>query len=299
MYSKLALHFQDFEKKGPIFKKFVNLLISLKETMNPTSSNGKYNEWHHFTFVKWLKQYLNHAYGKLSMKPYEDKSTFCNTMQDLTNIILSDDVLSIVPVSVNLIDVISASKPSNGRRPTTCVPLGVHIFAFARQLLDTKIQEAKEIFPSSKIYMVNTDSCVMSIPQHESISDLYLSPKIGHWKHQIKDCQEILKFYSLNAVTYHISYLSNKNEVHQMTKMAGFRLNNILATSIDSSDFEDLVKKAVSHEKKEIIVGQLRTRNNPGFAPTETVIQFCLKNSLDGKRVVNKFQAYPYGFKDK
>ena len=147
--------------------------------------------------------------------------------------------------------------------------------------------------------MVNTDSCVMSIPQHESISDLHLSPKIGHWKHQIKDCQEILKFYSLNAVTYHISYLSNKNEVHQMTKMAGFRLNNILATSIDSSDFEDLVKKAVSHEKKEIIVGQLRTRNNPGFAPTETVIQFCLKNSLDGKRVVNKFQAYPYGFKDK
>ena len=316
MYLKLAVQFQDFEKKGPIFKKFVDLLVTLKEKYQTDPA-----------FVKWLKLSLNHAYGKLSMKPYDEKSTFCNSLEDLERIIMSDDVLGIVPVSSKVIDVISASKSSNDRRPTTCIPLGVHIYAYARQLLETKIQEAKQKFSSAKVYMVNTDSCMLSIPQKESISILPFSTKIGDWKDQIKDSQEILKFFSLNAVTYHVSYLSNKNEFHQMTKMAGFRLNTILATSIDSKEFEDLIQTAVMQEKKNrspkpskqhkydgemeitttvdtvdkkgIKIAQIRKRNHPGLAPTETVVQFCLKSSLNGKRVVlDNFQSLPYGFKD-
>lgn len=312
MYLKLSLHFQDFEKKGPIFKKFVDLLVTLKEK-HLTDPN----------FVKWLKRSLNHAYGKLSMKPYDEKLTFCNSLKDLETIIMSDDVIGIAPVSTNLIDVISASKSSNDRHPTTCIPLGVHIYAYARQLLETKIQEARQTFSATKVYMVNTDSCMLSIPKTESISNLPFSTKIGDWKDQIKDCQEILKFFSLNAVTYHVSYLSNKNEFHQLTKMAGFRLNTVLAPSIDSKEFEDLIQEAVMQEKEKrstkprkqefdremevtatadvngIKVAQIRRRNRPGLAPTETVVQFCLKSSLNGKRVVlENFQSLPYGFKD-
>ena len=177
--------------------------------------------------------------------------------------------------------------------------MGAHIYGFARQLLQERLNEVKAIFPTSKLFMVNTDSCVVSIPRDKEISTLSISSEMGFWKHQIKDCHEILKFFSLSAVAYHITYVSKKGELEQMSKIAGFCLKTMLAPGIDANDFEYLLKKAISGEKAEIKIEQFRKKSQSGYASEETRIQFCLRSSFDDKRVnLDDFNTCPFGFRD-
>ena len=269
------LTFQDFEKRGAIFQKFVNLMMAFKEKYQASDS----------VVTKWVKTYLNHAYGKLSMKPFTQTSTFCTDYHELSRIVTTQNVVDIIPLSPELIDVICIVEPSNGRNPYSSVPLGVHIPSYARMLLQEKIHEIKSIFNDPKIHLVNTDSCVVEIGKDEVISRLPISGQIGHWKHEIKDAKDILRFLCLNPVAFHITYIANDDEVRQVTKLAGFKLKNALAPGIEADQFKYLLESAQFGSKATIVVPQIRRMIDSEHNITGKKMLFYLRNSFDSKRV--------------
>ena len=266
---------------------------------------------------KLVKTALNHAYGRFSMKPFDKKTTLCHNRHELSSILLgSEDTLHILPISSDLVDVMSLPKPTNRRRPNTCITLGAHIIGFARKLLHERMNEIKEKFTPASLFMLNTDAAVISIPKSQNISKLSFSPYMGDWKNQIKDCHEIQKFFCMSPVKYHISYITKEGQNEQITKVAGYSLNNVIAPGVESNNFENLLKKAIREEKKDlqekdlqekairqerggIVIDQIRKKNLPGFITKETKIEFCLKSSLDKKRVnCEDFLTLPYGFRN-
>lgn len=263
-------------------------LIAFKENYSAETDNA---------FNKWIKVALNRCYGKFASKPFEEKSTLCDNIQEFNQVLARENVLNVIPLSENLIDVISSYKTTNLRHPNTCITLGIHIFTFARQLLQEKIIEIKKTFSPSEILMVNTDAAVVAIPSTQSITLLPISNKVGHWKHQLKDSCQILRFFCLNATTYQLTYLNSEKQQIQVTKMAGFCLNNMLANSVPSKEFEDLVQKGILQEKAEIKICQFRKKKRPGDIAIETKTEFCLKSKLDGKRVsFPNYKTLAYGY---
>ena len=140
--------------------------------------------------------------------------------------------------------------------------------------------------------MTNTDSIVVSIPINADMSKLALSSKMGDWKMQIPDCRSIISFFCLNPVAYHFTYWSNQNNVRQISKVAGFKLCNLLANGICDQEFESLLKKAVLIEKSGIYITQIRKKSNG----KESKVQFCLRSKLDTNRVNCNYVTYPYGY---
>ena len=83
-YCKLEKIFEvwDFEKRGPILKKFVDLMVSFKEDHLVSDSADS----------KWVKTALQHSYGKFSMKPFSEKQTLCydfKQQRDHTSYVIS------------------------------------------------------------------------------------------------------------------------------------------------------------------------------------------------------------------
>ena len=88
-------------------------------------------------------------------------------------------------------------------------------------LLQTKIVELYRSFQHLKVFLIDTDSVVISMPKECNLNEKdEISTKNGHWKNQI-ECKEILQFYCLNSVTYSMVYTDENGTCSQMNKIGG------------------------------------------------------------------------------
>ena len=96
-------------------------------------------------------------------------------------------------------------------------------------MLFQKIHQIKMSHPKMQTLLLNTVACIISIPNDATLNNI--SEKNGDWKHQIYGCKEILTFYGLSPVCYHLIYKNNQDRIMQICKLAGFKLNTVLEQS--------------------------------------------------------------------
>ena len=163
-------------------------------------------------------------------------------------------------------------------------------------MLFQKIHEMKMLHPKMETLLLNTDACIISVPNEATIKNI--SENTGDWKHHISFCKEILTFYGLSPVCYHLTYKNNQDEIMQICKLAGFKLNTVLTGTIEAQNFETLLNLAMQDEKDELAIQQLRRFKKIDSQVTKKMI-FHLRNTLDRTRIIKKenFTTLPYGFK--
>ena len=211
-YIEEYLEIWDFEKSGYIFKKFVSLLINFKENSLKNDEPAG----------KLVKIGLQTSFGKLSSRPNEKGNFFCTSFKELNDLFLNKkyNVTNVDPITEGLCEV-TYNSTENRRNSFGSVILGSHIVWAGRTLLQTKIFELYRSFQHVKVFLINTDSVVISMPKECNLNEkIEISTKNGHWKHQIK-CKEILQFYCLNSVTYSMVYTDENGTCSQMNKIGG------------------------------------------------------------------------------
>ena len=163
-------------------------------------------------------------------------------------------------------------------------------------MLFQKIHQIKMLYPDMKTFLLNTDACVISLPNNATLNNI--SEKTGDFKHQINQCKEILTFYGLSPVCYHLTYKNNEDTIMQISKLAGFKLNTVLTGTLDTHQFEYLLSLAMLDEKNEFPIQQLRTFKKFDSQVTKKIV-FHLRNIVDRTRVIQRenFTTLPYGFK--
>ena len=211
-YIEEYLEIWDFDKSGFIFKKFVSLLINFKENSLKNDEPAG----------KLVKIGLQTSFGKLSSRPNEKGNFFCTSFKELNDLFLNKkyNVTNVDPITEGLCEV-TYNSTENRRNSFGSVILGSHIVWAGRTLLQTKIFELYRSFQHVKVFLINTDSVVISMPKECNLNEkIEISTKNGHWKHQIK-CKEILQFYCLNSVTYSMVYTDENGTCSQMNKIGG------------------------------------------------------------------------------
>lgn len=250
---------------------------------------------------KWINQSLNECFGRLIMRPHTEANIFCHSNKDLIRLLTSDNVENINPINSKVLDV-TVSRPSDNRRQSrTCLPIGAYLLGYARQLLDEQICEIKlQSKEDCRLLMVNTDSCLLALPQNQSLSNIPISSSIGDFKHQIKNSKSLQSFYALSPTAYHITYTTHQGTLEQITKLAGFCLSNVLAHPLSCNDFEKLLDCALSTSKDceyQIPMKQIRTDRKTQDYPIVKEFIYYLRSKLDDKRVnLLNFDTLSYGF---
>ena len=281
-----ALEVWSFEKASPIFRKFVSLLIQYKEDALKNDVQA----------AKLVKTALQCSFGKLASKPNIDKNSKCHNFRVLNDFLLRDKikVTNITPINDSICDV-TYDNEGPYKSSFGSVILGSTITWAGRCLLQKKLLEIDEKFPNLKVFMTNTDSAVLSLPKECNLADkIAFSNTNGHWKHQIS-CKEILSFYCLNPVCYHFSFTDENERVSQINKIAGFKLDTLLAPKLGSEDFDHLLMTALTNEKSNIRM--LQFKKSKDSANQRTV--FTLRNNLGKGRFLKNdmFDTLAYGFK--
>ena len=275
-----------FETASPIFRQFVSLLIQFKEDALKNDLQA----------AKLVKNALQCSFGKLATKPNTDKSAKCHNFSELNGFLLKDKikVTNIAPINDDICDV-TYDNEGPCKYSFGSVILGSSITWGGRCLLQKKLIEINQNFPNLKVFMTNTDSAVLTIPKEYNLADkIAFSNLNGHWKHQI-NCKEILSFYCLNPVCYHFSFTDENGTVSQINKIAGFKLDTLLAPKLGSEDFDHLLMTALTNEKSNIRM--LQFKKSKDSANQRTV--FTLRNNLGKGRFLKNdmFDTLAYGFK--
>ena len=275
-----------FETASPIFRKFVSLLIQYKE-------NALKND---VQAGKLIKNALQCSFGKLATKPNIDKNSNCHNFRELNEFLLRDKikVTNITPINDKILTV---TYDNQGPWKNSCgsVILGTTITWGGRCLLQKKLIEINEKIPNCKVLMTNTDSAVLTIPKEYNLADkIAFSNRNGHWKHQI-NCKEILSFYCLNPVCYHLSFIDENEKLSQINKIAGFKLDSLLAPKLRAEDFDHLLMTKLFNQKSNIRM--LQFKKSQKSTPQKTV--FTLRNNLSKGRFLKNdiFDTLAYGFK--
>jgi hypothetical protein len=182
----------------------------------------------------------------------------------------------------------SSKKNSQERIPKTSLTLGAHIIWGGRVYLFEKIQKIQEIFPTSEVYMSNTDSVVISVPKKADLSKLKINTtENGSFKHQISDSQEILKFCALSPVSYHFTYKNHVDELKQLNKVAGFNVTTLISKNFSSDKFEHLIDSVVNCKEESIELEQVRGQK---------LMLFQLRNNLiKSRKICQDFTLKPFG----
>ena len=96
------LEIWDFEKAGFIFKKFVSLLIDLKENALKNDKEA----------AKFIKVGLQSSFGRMSMRPNEKGHFFCTNFKELNDHFLNKNynVTNVEPINDGLCEVTYDSK---------------------------------------------------------------------------------------------------------------------------------------------------------------------------------------------
>ena len=284
--SMTILEVWSFEKASPIFRKFVSVLIQYKE-------NALKND---LQAAKLIKSALQCSFGKLAMKPNTDKNTKCHNFRELNDLLLKDKitVTNITPINDQICDVTFDNEiPS--KNSFGSVILGTTITWAGRCLLQKKIIEIDQKFPNLKVLMTNTDSAILTLPKEYNLADKIAFSNInGHWKHQI-NCKEILSFYCLNPVCYHFSFTDENERVSQINKIAGFKLDTLLAPKLTAGDFDHLLMTKLINQKSNIRMLQFKKSQN---STTQKTV-FTFRNNISKGRFLKNdiFDTLAYGFK--
>ena len=188
----------------------------------------------------------------------------------------------------------SSSRPQVKHRrrcPNTSLTLGAHIGWGGRIVLFQKMAAIKKEFPTSQVYMANTDSVVVSVPKGADLSNLDIhETKNGSFKNQISECKHFLKFFAISPVCYSFYYLSHSNEFKHMTKAAGFKINTLISQNFTSDKFESLVESIILNkdQKASIEIEQLKDNK---------IVLYHMRNNLHKTRIIDKdFKSKPFGF---
>ena len=127
------------------------------------------------------------------------------------------------------LDVDFESKETNSLDSFTNLTLGCYIVNYAKMVIDMKINDIKKEFPSSKIYMINSDCIYFSTSKTDDLSNVNLNAnKFGEWKCDIKDVRKILAFQALSPYNLNITYESCNGEVKNLAKICGFQMQNLM-----------------------------------------------------------------------
>ena len=287
-YVKILYYFEvfDFEYQGKIFQKFTNILLNLQQNELKDDKMA----------IKFIKHGLQGAFGKFSPNSNKQKQVLCH---DLNSILFksSSKVTNIELISDDLCDVTYEDRQfhNNNRKNNISLVIGNFIAWGGRVLLASKIMKINDTFHNVKLKMMNTDSIIFSMPSYYNLSEkITISNENGNWKNQIKNCHEIIHFYSLNPVCYNVSYISNKGSSCQLNKICGFNFQCV-SSKVEAKDFEVLLSKAIEDKYFGIEVEQFRTYNKMDL---KKKVVFTLRNTLDQKRIIlPSFQTLPYGYK--
>ena len=150
-------------------------------------------------------------------------------------------------IGENFLDVDFESKETTSINCFTNLTIGCYIVNYAKMVVDMKIQDIKEKFPSAKIYMINSDCIYFSTLKTEDLSNVDLnSKKFGEWKCDIKDVSKILAFQALSPFNLNITYESRNGEVKNLAKICGFQMQNLLNEEcVNQEIFENFISEAL------------------------------------------------------
>ena len=277
----------DFQKSGPIFKKVVSLLINYKENnLKDDVPAGKF-----------IKSGLQKCFGKFSMRPKQNSHSMCHSFEELNGLLTKDriKVTNINPLNDEICEV-SFETLDYSRNAFGSVVIGSHITWFGRVYLQMKIMEIFNNFPNVKIMMLNTDSVVFSTDEKFKLAEkIVISEKNGEWKNQIKNVKEITNFYALNSVTYHLTFSDQDDNISQMNKIAGFKLDTLLAPELKYTDFDKFLSLAINAVKSKIEMSQFKKfKDSPKIKTL-----FTLKNNLDNRRYFKKGHYCSFAYRSK
>ena len=189
---------------------------------------------------------------------------------------------------------VSSSRPNVKQRrrcPNTSLTLGAHIVWGGRILLFEKMAAIKKEFPTSQVYMANTDSVVVSVPKGADLTKLDIhKTRNGAFKNQISECKHILKFFAISPVCYSFYYKSHSNEFKELMKAAGFKLNTLISQKFTLDKFESLVESIILNKEQKASIEIKQLKDN------KTVL-YHMRNNLDKSRIIYEdFTSKPFGF---
>ena len=152
---------------------------------------------------------------------------------------------------------------------------------------------------NARLLYMSTDSCIMEIPDDQDLTNIGIGAEMGAFKHQIPNCKRILKFYCLGLHCYNVTYETFANDIKQISRVSGFNLNQTVSQdSLSSDDFDDLLQKAIQHEKSGKSVPQVQKKSNASGLSTLQLTKRYLSNDLRTRRVVTEDGANskPFGW---
>ena len=276
----------DHEKEEPVFQKFVNILLDLKENVLKDKSSQKF-----------IKHGLQMSFGKLSTNPNEKKQFWCKNFKELNEVFLKYSKISnITPIDDQICNITVIDNAPPRKTNYSSLILGSQITWQARVFLEMKLQEIRNNFQNVELLMLQTDAAVLTIPSNLKLEDkIVFSSSNGAWKHQFPLCREITNFYSLNAATYCIIYKDYDNQIRQINKIAGFCLQSI-SPKLNKNEFENLLLSAIEGISTSTEMQQIVTSKKENC---KKKMVFSLKSTIvDSRRIpLENFKSLAYGHK--
>ena len=141
-----------YETCEPIFRNFIHSVensINHFDEINPT--------WR-----KLCKKGLNSAFGYFSKRPHQKSHKICSNIEEFRTLLCNETVTDFRSIGENFLDVDFESKETTSPNCFTNLTIGCYIVNYAKMVVDMKIQDIKEKFPSAKIYMINSDCIYFS-----------------------------------------------------------------------------------------------------------------------------------------
>ena len=280
-----------YQKGVRLFKDFVQNVEDFKSTLKDPIA------------TKFLKGGLVSSYGYFMLKNREEKTKLCATLPEFQDLLENCDVIDFDPMGDHYLDVCFKNKANS---PTNCFSnliLGAHISAYSRMIFDHKVSLLKERLKSMKIYMMNVDAIAFTLNVNENLSGLILDDtKIGAWKSEIKNLQEILSFSALSPHSYNLTYLTKSGVTENISKVCGFSFKSIINSEcLNQNLFKKLIIDAVKGQKSKISCLQVRNISNKTENLVEKkILEYQIRNNLFNKRIVNDdFSTLPFGFSKK